>query len=222
MRVMVVVPTHDNCKALFAYDLAQMMGFTSAALLEPQGPLKGINLSFLTGTYIHRARQRLVEAALEQDADYILWLDSDMRFPPDTLVRLLNRDKDLVGANYSKRGFPPEFVAVKSIQNDEQCVTGPDSEGVESVEALGFGVVLMRVSALLDLHNPRGPEGPWFFFKWDEEKGSAFGEDVYFCELFRQAGHEIFVDHDLSKLCGHIGDFEFRVEHAWENVDGAD
>ena len=44
--------------------------------------------------------------ALAVDATHILWLDSDMRFPADTLGRLLARNRDIVGANYCARRFP--------------------------------------------------------------------------------------------------------------------
>ena len=37
---------------------------------------------------------------------------------------------------------------------------------------------------------------------------------MYFCRLLQKAGVPIYVDHDLSKECGHLGSFDFRLDHA--------
>lgn len=213
LRVAVVVPTHDMAPALFAYDLAGMMAFTCSNFVGPDKLIKSVGLVFQTNTYIHKARQQLAEAVLEQGADCVLWLDSDMRFPKDTLVRLLKHNKDFVGINYSKRGIPPEFVAIKRHSPPEQLVTDADSEGLEEVEALGFGVVLMKTSVLHALPPPERTGHPWFWHEWIAESGRHVGEDVFFCRMAKEAGVDLYVDHDLSKECAHIGTLEYTTDH---------
>lgn len=221
LRIAVCVPSHDTLPATFAYDLAQMMAFTAVNYVGPNEPIEALGLTFTMGTYIHRARQQLADIALDQGTDYILWIDSDMRFPKDALLRLLKHREDVVGINYSKRGIPPSFVAIKSIHPPEQCVTLPDSTGLEEVEAIGFGLVLMKTKVLRALHDPESEEGPWFWFDWEHERNAYVGEDVYFCRLLRDAGFDLMVDHDLSKDCRHIGQLEYRVEHAADQVEVA-
>lgn len=213
LKLMIAVPTHDHIPAMFAYDLAQMMAFTSANFLAPAGPIAAVNLAFCAGTYVHSARQELAEAALAVEADYILWLDSDMRFPKDIVARLFLRQKDVVGINYSQRKTPPDFVAIESMEGNRRVVTSPDSVGLQKCEAIGFGAVLMRTAILGRLPDPE-ENGPWFFFRWREDTQSMVGEDVYFAELLTAAGVDIYVDHDLSKECAHIGGLEYRCEHA--------
>jgi hypothetical protein len=41
----------------------------------------------VAGTLIFDQRNKLAEAALNEGADYILWLDADMRFPKNTIER---------------------------------------------------------------------------------------------------------------------------------------
>lgn len=222
LRVMVAVPTHDQCQAMFAYDLAQMMAFTACNFVGPDQPLEAISLAFVTGTYVHSARQQLADLAIEQGADFVLWLDSDMRFPKDTMVRLLAHREAVVGINYSKRGLPPAYVGIKSVDPPVPCVTGPDSTGLEDVEAMGFGAVLMRTSVLSDLHDPKGEDGPWFFYEWDADQERMIGEDVRFCQLLGAAGYQPKVDHDLSKQCKHIGTLEYMIEHAHDAMTNGD
>ena len=208
MKITLAIPSHDAVPFGFAYDLAALCAYTAAKV--PEDVEFGINA--VTGTYVHKARQELAEACLEQKADWVLWLDSDMRFPRDMLFRLLSHQKPLVGINYSTRGIPSRFVAIKKVAiKGERLRTEDDSTGLEEVEGIGFGAVLMSTAVLKALPDPL--EVPWFKNDYMGE-GHWMGEDVWFCKLAREAGFSVFVDHDLSKRCAHIGSFEFRTEHA--------
>ena len=200
--ITVLIPTHDNVPAQFMYDAMQLCSYTVAKM--PQDTNFGTCM--VTGTYIHSARQELMEYALGGESDYVLWLDSDMAFPKESLIWLLQHKLPMVGINYVKREVPTSFVALKKVPG-ERLITSPDSEGLEEVEAVGFGMVLMRTADFMDL--PRGE--PWFQQKWLPDLGQWMGEDTYFCEMVRrELGIRIMVDHDLSHLCAHIGQFQYR------------
>lgn len=209
-KIVILVPSHDLCPVTFAADLAQMYMTTAVALDD------GVNLGLfvLPGTYIHCARQELLEGAIAEGATHVLFLDSDMRFPPDALVNLLAHNKQMVGINYSQRFSPPEFVAIKHADyegsRNERLVTGDDSTGLEEVDAIGFGCVLIRCDALQSL--PK--KDPWFWFDWSpKRRRQQIGEDVWFARLVKKAGVRIYVDHDLSRRCRHIGTFEYTTAH---------
>lgn len=219
LKIAICVPSHDTLPAFFAFDLARLTGYLGATL----GPDVAFQTKVATGTLIHSARQMLVDELVEDGIDYALWLDSDMRFPKDILYRLMAHKKDLVGINYSTRGVPPSFVAIKKVVwNPEdigvRCRTDDDSTGLEEVEGVGFGAVLMNTRILRLLHDPKGPKGPWFFPQWLPH-GEHVGEDIYFCKLVRDAGVSIFVDHDLSKECAHIGTLEYLTAHAAAGIE---
>lgn len=225
MKIMVAVPTHVHVPALFAADLANLFAFTIARF--PEGTELGLVMR--VGTYVHSARNELIREALRQEVDYVLWLDSDMRFPPDTLLRLLShRIPGIVGANYSTKDFPGRFVAIKEVTKPgfpgKMCKTLDDAEGIEEVEALGFGVCLLDMKSVQWL-DPEEQDFHPFFFQWVEGMGTQYGEDVLFCNSLREHGGRIFVDHDLSKVCAHIGDYEYTTSHAAlseELKDGSD
>lgn len=216
-RIAVCIPTHDQVSAYTMYDLSGMLMQTGATAVA-DGTIDAIGLYMVPGTYVHRAREQLAEAALKADADYILWVDADMRFPRDALMRLLAHNKDVVGINYSKRGLPAEFVASKHIdwekdEESEKLVTASDSTGLEEVDAMGMGLVLMRTHVF----NQIADERPWFWYEMKDY--GHVGEDVYFCKLLQDAGVDLWVDQDLSKDCTHIGSFEYLTAHAEDAMD---
>jgi hypothetical protein len=209
-RVLVLFPAHEMCHSRFTMDLANMAALTMTVI--PDDATFGVS-AMLGSTYIHSAREDLARMALEQTPKptHLLWLDSDMSFPREALARLLLHNVDMVGINYSTRGFPARFVARKRIGlekgDGERLVTSDDSTGLEEVEALGFGCVLMKTSVLERLPADKR----WFWFEWNEKFGQQIGEDVYFCRLAREHGTRILVDHDLSKECAHLGSVEFTT-----------
>ena len=216
MKINIFVPTHDNVPAMFAFDLGQLMAYTTHAMPEDTE----IGLTFATGTYVHCARQEMMALALENKDDYVLWLDSDMRFPRETFSHLLQHDVTMVGANYSKRSLPPAPVAMKQIRDGseppellQQTVLAekPMPEGLTEVEAIGFGVLLMRMKEFHRL--PPLTEGPWFDQHYNPEHDDWTGEDVSFCNLIRKKlGIKIYVDRDLSRVTGHIGQFNYTLD----------
>ena len=205
--VFVGIPSHDTLPALFAYDLAR--------LVAARRPDVDVSLNLVAGTYVHCARQAIADRALLERSSHVLWIDSDMRFPPGSLGRLLDHDVPIVGINYSTRSASdPKFVAVK---DGERVVTSPDSTGLEDVDALGFGLVLMRTEVLSSILRTSGR--PFFGYEWIPERRNWLGEDFYFCRKAKDAGIPLAIDHDLSKDCSHIGSMEYTTEFAHERLN---
>jgi hypothetical protein len=219
LRIAICIPAHDMCHTQFMYDLAKMMGHLGAGPIA-DGVIEAISIQLVQGTYVQLARQELANMCLELDVDYSLWLDSDMRFPSDTLTRLLLRKEDIVGINYSTRGVPANFVAIKKVGGKDgpgkKLETLEDSTGLEEAEAIGFGAVLIRNRVFKRLHErkPIKEHGPWFKVDWCDYLKRIRGEDVNFCMRAREVGFRVMVDHDLSKECQHLGTFPYRLEHA--------
>lgn len=211
MKIGIFIPSHENVPFMFAYHLAQMCAFTASVM--PEDTTFGI--TGVTGTYTHSARTQLMEMALaDEELDYALWLDSDMTFPKESLLILLQHQVPMVGANYSTREVGGHPVAIKRIgPPGEYLETTEESEGLEDVEGIGFGMVLMRMRDFRPLVNEAKP---WFHQEWVEEEQNWIGEDIYFCKLAREKlGVRIFVDHDLSKEIGHVGQITYRLQHLW-------
>jgi hypothetical protein len=159
-----------------------------------------IRLQYEQGSILPNVRQALAETAMLERATHILWLDSDMVFPWDTLHRLMAHDLTIVGVNPTRRR-PPYLPTVKALDGT-RVYTSPESEGLEQVDGIGFGVLLIKTTVL------GGMKKPWFDFTYRAKDGSWLGEDYYFMEKAKKAGHKVWCDHDLTKSIKHIGELE--------------
>ncbi len=161
---------------------------------------KRIMLVDLVSSLLPLSRDNLVEAALNvPDVTHMLFLDSDMTFPSNTLERLLAHRKPVVACNYAVKKVPP--YPVTTYMDGSYVYTNEDSQGLESVGAIGMGVVLIERPVLDAIPRPR------FLVGWREKQKSYVGEDIFFCNLLHAKGIPILIDHDLSKEVGHIGQF---------------
>jgi hypothetical protein len=115
LKIGIVSPARDIVHTAYTLSLAGMMNHTTA-----QRPDITIDVSARLGTMIFAQRIKLAHYCLEQRCDYILWLDTDMRFPRDTLLMLLAHQRDIVAANYVTREIPAAPVAA--------VWTGPDTK----------------------------------------------------------------------------------------------
>lgn len=203
-RVLIAIPTRDELKAGFALDLVALVGATTknrpdielAIVMEP-------------GTLIVGQRIDLARLAIGTDADYILWLDSDMRFPKNALVKLMAHGKDIVAANYVRRQIPPKPVAFLDDYDDTVLLyTTPESTGLQEVVGVGMGVMLTTVNVFRQLSEP------WFGLHWNVGKKAYGGEDTWFARTAREHGFKVFVDHDLSQHVEHLGEFKYRNDMA--------
>jgi hypothetical protein len=149
-------------------------------------------------TMLPQQRQQLVVSAQQWAATHILWLDSDMRFPPDTAQRLLAHGYPIVAANYVTRSPPFLTVAYRSVDDRMGASTG---SALEPVVAIGMGCMLTRVDVFSAVPKP------WFEFSFNPDHDTYLGEDFNFCFKAAQMNFDIWVDHGLSQDLAHIGSF---------------
>lgn len=203
MNIAICVPARDEVSTGFAHDLAIMSArFYGNA---PEGTL--FNINFVAGTLIADQRQKLVMLARQKGADHILFLDSDMRFPATLLERLLRHDKDIVACNYATRRMPVKTVAFSEF-SELKCIYSKGKSGLEEVDAVGMGAMLIKTEVFEKLPLP------WFNVSYLPNGRIYVGEDIYFCKLAQAHGYKVYIDHDLSNDVKHIGIMEFTHDHA--------
>ena len=149
------------------------------------------------GTGLAMNRIKAVRKAIEKECDYILFIDDDMHIPMLTLPMLLRHQKPIVAANCARKELPPRPTA-KDFEG-EYIYTTKKSNGLKRVKSVGTGIMLIHTGVFEVI------DDPWFA----EDPVNEIGEDVYFCNNVRAKGIPIFIDHDLSKDVGHIGDFNY-------------
>jgi hypothetical protein len=203
----ILIPTRDFVNSGFAFDLARLVGYTIGSSDNK------VVIYSSSGTLLSSQRQDLARDAVEAGCTHTLWLDSDMRFPKDTILHLLERDQDIICANYAKRRFPTEPIAVKKnvpgedAEKINRVYTEDDSTGLVEVDYCGMGVMLVKAEVYKKM------EYPWFAIPWVPAAEDYIGEDVWFCRRAYENGFKTMVDQDLSKEVHHIGTFEYKHEH---------
>ncbi len=137
-------------------------------------------------------RTALVKESIAMGATHLLFVDSDMYFASDTLTRLLAHDKDIVGVEYNKRQFPLEPV-LKPLGETSKTE-------IYKAGYAGTGLMLIKLSIFEKMTTD-----PWFNMGRDAEGKTTMGEDVWFCNVARDAGFDVWIDPTVK--CGHIGEF---------------
>lgn len=198
-KVCVLIPCDDQVATPFCMALQRM---TQRTLIEQPPGLTELAVQMFGSSILPYSRQQLALYALEQGATHTLWIDSDMSFPEDMLLRFLARDEPIIGINAMSRR--PPFRCTAQVTPDEPLKTVMESSGLEKVHRMGFGVMWVATSVFREM------DVPYFDFDYVAEKHCWRGEDYSFFEKARALGHEFYVDHDLSKLVQHHGSFGYN------------
>lgn len=193
-NVVICTPSRGEVRAEYTSDLVELIR---------QNPT--VRYASALGCYVGNLRQNLAETVLSCGASHLLFIDSDMRFPVSTVKRLLKADRPVMGANCRIR-TANGTTARRLVNGVWQMVDSANSTGYEEVDVLGFGVTLINMKVFQKL------ERPWFAMPWDSQSNNYVGEDVYFSFKARDAGFGIWIDHDLSREIGHIGNVTLEIK----------
>lgn len=162
---------------------------------------------FRPNSLVYDSRNIISLTAIEQGFDQVMWLDSDMMFPPDTLLKLQAHGKDMVTGLYVTRRTPVEPVLYAEISEPARNADGYLQKKITPymdfprdsffpVAGCGFGCVLTSTKLLKEVWDRFGPA--FTPFPWA-------GEDISFCHRVNLLGHQIYCDSTVS--CGHIGTY---------------
>lgn len=138
-KVALCVPSGQHWHATMATDLNGVILRSAQAGIQ-------VALINIQCSMISQSRNVTVENAIQAGCTHLMWIDSDMRIPPDTLIRLLRADKDIVGATYNKR--VPPFESLGLFAGDPPA-EGEILKGLHEALLLPGGVLLVRAEVYL-------------------------------------------------------------------------
>ena len=131
------------------------------------------------------ARNECVKHFLETDNDYIWFVDDDVSLPPDSLKLLLDAEKRAISGVYtmiakdSDGQLKPCWIVAKRTPKG---LVPADGEGIESIQACGFGCVLIERSVFEEVPYP------WF----EDRSVPGVRGDFLFCKKMEDMGIELF------------------------------
>ena len=156
------------------------------------------------------ARNTIVKEFLKTDCTHLLFIDDDMIFEEEAIVKLLSMDVDVATGIAYQRG-EPYAPCIFLFNPDDKCfypaevISDKEKRGQVQVDAVGGYFLLIKRRVLEKV------EKPWFvygdtslgFNDSEDPDNRGIGEDVYFSAKSRLAGFEIWCDTDLDIT--HIG-----------------
>ena len=199
MKTLIAVPCHDMVHADFMRSMVE--------LDKPEGTAFAV----IKNTLIYVARNAIADRAVKGGFDRVMWFDSDMIVPRDTLVRLsadMDEGREFVTGLYFTRRKPMIPVIDREIhwnlQPDGWVECGAESyydypqESIFPVAGCGFGVCITSVPLLKMMIEKYG--APFYPLM-------GMGEDNSFCFRVNESGGKCYCDSRIK--AGHIGSMVF-------------
>lgn len=208
--------------ALPAYDFKVSLKLAvSLARFTQIAPQHGIDVhigSICGCSVVSRARNLLVKDFLDSDATELLFIDSDINFEPEDILRLMawgtDTRKGIVAAVPRVRDVNPVYIA--NLDYDENRELTMNRMGLVRAEHVATAFMWVNRKVFEDLVEAH-PE--WTY--WDKRAGKDLsaifdfkvtregyiGEDFLFCDRAREAGYEVWIDPTIT--LGHMGVQEY-------------
>lgn len=193
------------------------------SMLKFMAAANKLGLNFTVDTMVNeslipRGRNSLVAKflAFEPKSSHLMFVDADIGFEPEEIVKLLLADKDVAGGLYPKKALPIQYV-VNRIPNSQK------QGNLVEVANLGTGFMCIKreviekiIAHRPDLHyadaiglDPKFDPYKYALFDTsiDENTREYLSEDYHFCKLWRSLGGKIWAD--LSIKLDHTGYYKF-------------
>lgn len=189
----------NSCLAAFAEDARRASHGKQRRLVEYHDA---------PGPYIHDNRARVAKYFLDHtDFQWLWFLDNDIKFPPDSLYRLLDAAEEhecyILGAAYwNQYGSKPPYLTwlAFSTEGIRALAALPENPYPLGVTAVGMGCTLIHrdaLEAVRTFQRENYKDDPWDTFgsdvlRFDDGTAHRMGEDVTFCVRARRHGFETY------------------------------
>ena len=217
--------------AMPCYDSVKINTMLSVIKLVQQLGKSGIEVGIHTmkSPLIHQARNYLTSVFLTTEYQYLIFIDSDVEFDPESVLKMLIAKKNIVCTPYrvksqdtTQHTYTVEFKDPKNIL----ILAG----GLVEIEAGPTGLMLIDRKVFekiiknrpdLKIKNRVNPgikeeekshSFYHLFFDFAFEDGYTIGEDLSFCKLARKEGFKLYAN--IDSMTAHRG------EYAWTGKFG--
>ena len=176
---------------------------TAWSIIDTLQKYPNTEIAFQNGVFVHENENSLVEVAKEKKATHLFLVEHDNVFPPDTLQKLIDLDKDVVSAPYSGRMLPRRPLVYQEASNGDLYMMSYDMWPDKPFKCYGVptGCTLIKMSVFKKL------EKPYFFFEYTRAGKMKMSQDIYFSKKVNKAGLECWAHPGTDVV--HIGDFDF-------------
>lgn len=208
-KVAVAIPSYGN-----QVSVATLNG---VALAFGEFARHGVQALLMTcnDSILHKNRNILANMFLESDADYLIFIDSDMGFAPESILRLIagakNSGVDILGAaglmKMEKKRFCVELFYPLEIENSSQLIK---AKGIGTAFLLISKKVIQTLSDSSTKFKPTVESEKFIANIFDtqiDDDGHFWSEDYVFCKKATEAGFSTWLDPNINLV--HVGQKEW-------------
>ena len=191
-KILIAIPTARYIEAetfKSIYDLEIPKGYT-------------VDFQYFYGYRVDQVRNLICDWVV-RDYDYLLAIDHDITFSPDTLRKMLNHNVDLVSGVYRQR-LEPQMIEIYDLNQHRMTIDQIYGKSIVQIGGCGFGCVLVRKEVLSEIGYPQFEYYPAL------DHNNTISEDTDFCRKATEKGFKLWCDPSI--LCGHIGSTTMNVE----------
>lgn len=152
---------------------------------------------------LQKARNELVQLAVEGEVDDLVFIDSDMVWQPLDFAKLLSHEVDMIG------GLCPQKTETRTIcVRMKKDAKMDEKTGLLEVDSVGTGFLRISRKALLALWNSAreysvGTQKCRMVFEVMVERGELVSEDLAMCNKWKRMRGKVYVDANVQ--IAHIG-----------------
>lgn len=223
--LLICTPTHSG----------QVAKEYTKSLLELQRSLDAASISsevlIEESSLLHSMRNMMASLLLSKpELSHILFIDADMGFLPDAVMRMIDANVDVIGAVYPYKKLPLQYQLDdaepteslgewigKHIKYAARGTPQKYTDDIYEFEAVGTGLMLISKHSLRTISRSdkmaeykKGDGFQWYypscyygFFDFDTIDGFAVGEDYAFCLRWSAEGGKIYGL--VSERIRHVG-----------------
>jgi glycosyltransferase involved in cell wall biosynthesis len=151
---------------------------------------------------------------LDVKSDVIIFLDHDISFPPDALLRLIQTEGDVVAGTYRFKKEEVQYMGMlMSDENQRPIVREDGCIHAEWVPAGFLKITAKGVDTFMKAY-PHLTYGPAYspkvdLFNHGAHKGIWYGEDYAFSRNWNDAGGKIWLIPDID-ITHHSADKDYQ------------
>lgn len=219
IKLMIATPAYDG-KLNIQYTLS----YTNTVLLLAQNNIQVQPLIVSSGSLLVAERNKILEAFWHSDCTHLLCIDSDLGWPAQAVLAMLQVEKDFVAGVYPARGYKDTFLFRPILDKNQKIV---QENHLLKMEYIPAGFMLLSKNCIAKMrekfpelyYEPKNkkynPEPGFCLFNTEVWEGEFWGEDYVFCRRARQAGIDIWVDPLIQ--FDHAGTIGMLIEHLTTN-----
>lgn len=197
-KLMIATPAYDG-KVFVPYAVA----LSETVLLLAKHNIE-VQIHITTsGSLLVAERNRILQTFMDSDCTHILCIDSDLGWPAQAVLAMINHDVEFVAGVYPSRG-ENSFMFRATLNPDESLIKSDNN--LLSMQYIPAGFMLLKRSAIEKMkekfpelyYEPKAESmkfaKAWMLFNTEIWEGEFWGEDYVFCRKAREAGIDIWVD----------------------------